>query len=195
MEQLIKWDTSLFLFLNNLGTTTWDGFWLYITNRDSWTSFYVLLCFYLFYKFHWKTSLAIVLIAILGVALSDQVTNLFKHSVERLRPCHQEEIAGIMRLVRDGCGGRFGYYSGHASNHMFLAVYLGLILRKTLGNWVLYSFLIWALAIGYSRIYVGAHFPLDVLSGFVMGGFFGFLMMKLFDYTNQRLNKNKPTNS
>ena len=184
MEQLLEWDQSLFLFINRLGNNEWDYYWKIITNKRTWTPLYLILVSHFFYKYSWKKALVLTLIAILGVGLSDQVTNLFKYGVARLRPCHQDLLIESMRMVKKSCGGKFGFYSAHASNHMFLAVYLSLIIRE---RWVSTSLVIWALFIGYSRIYLGVHFPSDVFVGFIMGSFWAALMYKLYTFYLNKL--------
>ena len=129
LEELLHYDKELFLFLNNLGNTTWDSFWLFITNKWSSVPVYILLAF-LFYKNYGlkKTLLLIISIALL-IAVTDQLANLFKFGFQRLRPCYDEEVNSIMRLVKDPCGGKFGYFSAHASNSFAVAIFFIYLLK------------------------------------------------------------------
>jgi undecaprenyl-diphosphatase len=177
-DTLIQKDIELMLFLNNLGTVQWDGFWLFITNKFSAIPLYILLLFFT-YKYYGlkKTILVVVFIALL-ITLSDQTSNLFKYGFKRLRPCHDESISNLIRLVKDSCGGKYGYFSAHASNSMAIAVFCGLLLKKHL-KYILPLLLFWSLIVSYSRIYIGVHFPLDVLTGIFFGGFYAFLFYYL----------------
>jgi undecaprenyl-diphosphatase len=88
---------------------------------------------------------------------------------------------GKMRTVREGCGGRYGFFSGHASNSMAIAIFSGLMLKKRF-KYIIYILIIWAVIMAYSRIYVGVHYPLDVLCGMVFGALSGFMFYRLNMY-------------
>ena len=179
LEQLIAYDKEFFLFLNGMGTEQFDGFWMYITHKLGALPLYVLLLILLYKKLGLKqTVLAILLIAIL-IASTDQLANLFKYGFKRWRPCYDETIRDAVRLVKDGCGGKYGYFSAHAASSMALAVFIGLLLRKYY-RFILFGMIIWAVFVGYSRIYIGVHFPGDVLTGFIIGTLLGMLLYKVF---------------
>ena len=178
LDQLLHYDTELFLYLNNLGSPAWDGFWLTYTKKTLWIPFYALLLFLIYREWGKKPILVTVALVALMIVFTDQITNLFKYGFERLRPCHVEALMGKMRVVREGCGGWYGFFSGHASNSMAAAIFAGLMLRKT-SKYIIYGLVIWAMAMGYSRIYIGVHYPLDVVCGMLFGGFVGLLFYKL----------------
>ncbi|MEM6516076.1 MAG: phosphatase PAP2 family protein [Bacteroidota bacterium] len=184
-EELIKYDQELFLYLNGLGTKFWDPFWLAYTAKFNWIPFYALLCYLLYKKLNTKMFVLTLIVVALTITFTDQVTNLFKHGVQRFRPCHENGIAEQMRLVRSSCGGLYGYFSGHSSNSMAVAIFVGLNLRLRY-KWLLPILIFWALVMAYSRIYVGAHYPLDILSGSLFGAFSGFLFYKLEKYLQSR---------
>jgi undecaprenyl-diphosphatase len=115
------------------------------------------------------------------IVFTDQITNLFKDGFERLRPCYDEDTRDLMRLVRSTCGGKFGYFSGHASNSMAVAVFAGLVLRNKY-KYLVFLMLLWSSLMAYSRIYIGVHFPLDAISGMLFGGFSGFIFYKILKY-------------
>ncbi|MCK0190731.1 phosphatase PAP2 family protein [Arenibacter sp. F20364] len=179
LEQLIQYDKELFLFLNNLGTARWDGFWLFMTNKWSSIPLYVFLAFLTYKAFGLKRLLlTLVAIAVL-ILVTDQLANFFKYGVQRLRPCHDPELNGLMRLVKSSCGGKFGYFSAHAANSFAVAIFFTTLLRtnyKYLGAFLM----VWASVVAYSRIYIGVHFPLDVLTGMIIGTFLGGLFLQLF---------------
>jgi undecaprenyl-diphosphatase len=175
MEQLIQLDKELFIFLNGLGTPTFDGFWMFITGKWNAIPLYVTLLFLLYKKLGIKQTILIALLIAVMIACTDQLANLFKKVLFlRPRPCHDTELLEVMRLVKSHCGGRYGYFSAHAASSMALALFLGNILKPHV-KYLYLSLIIWALFVGYSRIYIGVHYPGDVLTGF----FFGFIIAKL----------------
>ena len=186
IEQLVQLDTELFLYLNNLGSTSWDGFWMFYTTKFNWIPFYAVLAYLMYKRLNTKMFLLTLLVIALMITFTDQITNVFKKVlVMRLRPCHNDEIQGMFRLVKEYCGGRYGYFSGHASNSMAIAVFTSLMLRAKY-KYLPYLMIVWALAMGYSRIYIGVHYPLDVLSGMLFGALSGFLFYRLDRYLQFR---------
>lgn len=113
------------------------------------------------------------------ITVTDQLSNFFKYGVARLRPCHDPEIAPLMRLVKSSCGGQYGYFSAHAANSFATAVFFGALLKSSKRGIGVFLVL-WAALVAYSRVYLGVHFPLDILTGAVVGSFFGWLFVKLF---------------
>jgi len=173
-ETLINKDIELLIFLNNLGTLQWDGFWLFITNKFSAIPLYLLLLYFSYKFFGIKKTVVIVVLIALLITVSDQTSNAFKYGFKRLRPCHDESMAHLIRLVKSSCGGRYAYFSAHAANAMAIAVFFGLLLRKKM-KYVFPLLMFWAMLVAYSRIYIGVHFPLDVLTGILFGSFYALL--------------------
>lgn len=178
LEELIHYDKALFLHLNSWGTPTWDGFWRFMTDKWGVIPLYVLLL-YVTYRYFGvkKTAILLVFVALL-ITATDQLANVFKYGVQRLRPCHDPEIRTAMRLVKKGCGGTFGYFSAHAANTTAVACFFVYLLRPAL-NYLAPLLFVWAALVSYSRIYIGVHFPLDVLTGIGVGLVFGWLFAKL----------------
>lgn len=173
LDELLKYDTELFLFLNNLGNTSWDGFWRFVTEKWSSIPLYAFLLYLVFKHYGWKGTLIIIVCVALMITATDQIASLFKYGIKRPRPCKVEELQSLMRYVADGCG-RFGYFSAHAASSMAAAVFLGLSLQKWY-KYLPFILLLWAVITGYSRIYLGVHYPLDVISGMAFGGLTGWL--------------------
>ncbi|MCD1117681.1 phosphatase PAP2 family protein [Chryseobacterium turcicum] len=182
MEEIIQEDKNLFLYLNNLGDTPFDQFWMMISATWIWVPLYVILCYLLYKNFKLKSLLYILLFVAIGVTVSDQVSGIFKYGVARLRPCHDPSLHNVMRIVK--CGGQYGFYSAHASNTFFLASFLSFLLKDKL-RWFPYAIFVWAAVVAYSRIYLGVHFPIDILVGaFVgtlLGGIFAMLAKKVIN--------------
>ena len=185
LDQLIQYDTELFLFLNNLGTQTWDGFWMAYTTKVNWVPLYAVLLYLIYKNLNKKVFILTILVIVLMITFTDQITNLFKHGFQRLRPCHNEDINGLMRLVKSSCGGKYGYFSGHASNSMAVAVFSGLLLRNKY-KYLVFILLFWAALMAYSRIYIGVHFPLDVVSGMLFGAISGYIFYRLVTYLKHK---------
>lgn len=177
MEQILELDHELFLFLNNLGSPAWDSFWNFVTNKWSSIPLYAVLL-YLIYRTFGLKGMGITLLLIAGlITITDQLANVFKHGFERARPCGQEGVMEYARFVAVRCG-RYGYFSAHAASSAAVTVFVGLALRPKYPK-MIYVLIVWALMVAYSRIYVGVHYPLDVITGILIGTGFGFLFYRL----------------
>ena len=119
---------------------------------------------------------AILLIIAILILITDQVTNFFKYSFERLRPCNDEEVKGVIRLVKTSDS--YSFFSGHAANSMASMTFLFFFLK----NKFRFSYLLFIFPIifAYSRIYLGLHFPTDILTGYAFGATFGFIFYKIY---------------
>lgn len=186
IEELIQFDKEFFLYLNGLGDPSWDGFWLFITGKWSAIPLYVFLLLASIRYLGWKSTGVLLIAIALLITTTDQLANFFKYGIERFRPCHDEQIAQAMRLVKRSCGGKYGYFSAHASNSMAVASFFSFLLQKRL-RWLPLILFLWALLVGYSRIYIGVHFPGDVLTGILLGAFFGWLYARLFIFAQQKI--------
>lgn len=185
LEQLLELDKDLFLYLNNLGSKTWDGLWLIITNKLSSIPLYATLLFLIYKKFGLKSLLIMVLVIAAMIAFTDQVTNIVKRSVLRFRPCACDDIKDLVRYIAERCSTNRSFFSGHASNSMAAAVFGGLVLRPYFKK-LLFILIIWALIVAYSRIYVGVHYPIDIICGMIFGAGSGFGFYKLNTYLLKR---------
>lgn len=172
IENLLQKDTEFLIFLNNLGSEQWDGFWLALTNQFHWSPLFVFIIFLIYKKFGWKNGTLMLLFIAVLVAFSDQFTNFIKHSFERLRPCNTEGVVEQLRYFTYKPGG-YSFYSGHASLSMTIAVFIFLVLKKHYKY--IFLFFGFPLFFGYSRIYLGVHYPLDIFTGYMAGIFFGTL--------------------
>jgi len=183
MEELIQLDQELFLYLNNLGSATWDWFWVFITHKFASIPLYAFLLYLLYKNYGLKPTIVTVVLVAGLITCTDQLANVFKDYFERPRPCKEDFIAEG-RMLLDYCGS-YGYFSAHAASSMALAFYLGNILK----HWYKYAFvslIFWAVIVGYSRIYVGKHYPGDVITGIIIGALLGFGFYKLQQYLVKR---------
>lgn len=196
LDWLLELDRNVFVYLNSLGSETFDGFWSFITKQLHWIPFFLFLLYITLKKLGWKhTVLLLVMIGVL-VAFTDQTTNLYKKGIQRLRPGNEPEIAGLIRAVQHRSS--FSFISGHASNSMAVAFFLFRVLRpyyKYMG----FIFL-WPLIFAYSRIYLGLHYPGDILAGYIWGILMSSLIWMLYKYLKGRFiaktdNLNNPADS
>jgi len=184
IDQLIQYDKELFLFLNNLGTSNYDNLWLIITNKLTFIPLYAVLLYFVYKHLGLKPLLLLILVIAAMITFTDQVTNLFKDGFERLRPCREDGVKEFMRFIAPRCG-KYGFFSGHSSNSMAAAVFAGLLLRPYYKK-LIFILLFWSALVAYSRIYVGVHYPLDIICGMTFGAITGFGFYKLQQYLRQR---------
>ena len=180
MHEIITEDKEIFLFLNNLGSDTFDRFWVMVSGTWIWVPLYVIFLYLLAKNYKVRNLVFILIFIALGVTVSDQLAGIFKSGIGRLRPCHDPSLDHLMREVQ--CGGQFGFYSSHASNTFFIATFMTMLLFKKY-RFLPYFLFFWAAMVSYSRIYLGVHFPMDILMGaamgFFLGGFFSTLTLKV----------------
>lgn len=176
LEKIKELDTSLLVYLNGLGSETYDKLWLIITNQLNWTPFFILLFYLIYKKIGGKQTLYLLLFIAVLIAFTDQTTNLCKYTFKRLRPCNSPDINTIIRVVQSRQS--YSFFSGHAANTMAVATFLFLVLKRHF-KYLGFLFL-WPLIFAYSRIYLGLHYPGDILTGYFFGALFGSLLYLVY---------------
>lgn len=184
MDTLIQLDKELFMWFNSHNTPFWDVVMMFFTRKEFWIPLYLLLL-YQIYKVKGKEAIYWILGAFLLVFLCDQIsTRLFKDVFERFRPSHDPSLEGVVNLVSGYKGGRFGFVSSHATNSFGFALFTSLLFRNKLYTFFIFT---WSLLVVYTRIYLGVHFPGDIIGGMILGLILGYGVYRLTQwFSNSR---------
>jgi undecaprenyl-diphosphatase len=186
LEQL---DQQLFLFLNSLNSPFWDKVMYAISGKIIWIPLYLAILIWIGYKYKKKFPVIVVFI-ILAATLADQGSvQLFKNMFHRLRPCHEPALQGLVHLVNNECGGLYGFVSSHAANSFNVAMLSLMFIKK---RWYTVSIILWAVIVGFSRVYLGVHYPGDVICGSLLGALIGWGVYKLYEMTDRNILSNVP---
>jgi undecaprenyl-diphosphatase len=179
--QFPEWDTKMFVAINGCNFEWLNPVMTTFSSIPFWIPLYLIVATVIVRK---KKMWSIATLATLAVsfALSDYLSvHLFKNVFERLRPCHVEELNGVIHLL-ENCGGKYGFISNHAANSFCFAMFSSLFFKNRYYSIIIF---LWAVCVSYSRIYVGKHFPLDVICGAAFGIVCqqtGLLLYKLSQY-------------
>jgi undecaprenyl-diphosphatase len=183
LETILELDTQLFLFLNGLNSPFWDKLMWWFSEKEFWYPFYGLLIIAMAWRYKWNAIFTVVFIA-LTITLADQISvKVFKEGFERLRPSHNPDLEGMIHHINNYQGGMYGFVSSHAANTFGLAAFTSLLFRKRWFTWFIF---IWAAVVSYSRIYLGVHYPLDIIGGALLGMMLGYLVFWLYRWVGQR---------
>ncbi|MEI7724130.1 MAG: phosphatase PAP2 family protein [Bacteroidota bacterium] len=170
LESLKSFDQAVFLFLNGLHCTFFDQVMYWGTKSLTWIPLYCLLLYLVIRRYRWQ-SVWILLFAVFMIIFSDQLSNIFKEWIARPRPSHEPGLTGL-HTVNGYLGGEFGFYSAHASTNLAIAVFMIILVGSPL-RYFPSLILVWAFFMAYTRIYLGVHYPGDILAGWLAGGLIG----------------------
>ncbi|MDR1273270.1 MAG: phosphatase PAP2 family protein [Odoribacteraceae bacterium] len=166
-ETLQEWDKTLFLLLNGVHHPYWDYFASIFTGKEAWGLMYASILYVLCKNFDWKTVVLTTLAFALVIVVADQLcSSVLRPCFARPRPSREPGIMEIVHLINGRRGGAFGFPSAHAANTAALATFIILFFRR---RWLSAFFIAWTLATCYTRVYVGVHYPGDLLAGIVTG--------------------------
>jgi undecaprenyl-diphosphatase len=171
LEQLLQWDKAFFIAINNgMANSFFDAVCPWIRKQETWYLAYAVIIYFLI-KTYRKESWKILLAVALMILASDQFSaNLVKNTFMRLRPCMEPSLQGITRQLIERCAG-YSFMSAHATNHFALALFIPYFFKSQ--KWLLPLMLFWAFCIAFSQVYVGVHYPADVIAGALTGSLFG----------------------
>ncbi len=181
LEKLVQWDRWLFIKINSDWTNpVLDNVAPLWRSPLYWAPLYLFLLLFILINFKAR-GLWWALFYICTVALCDMVGNyVFKHGLERVRPCNDPDFYMHVRLLLDHCGSGYSFVSNHAANHFGMAVFSFVTLRHLIGKWAWLT-IAWAASVAYAQVYVGVHYPLDVTGGAMVGFIFGVTTGTLFN--------------
>jgi undecaprenyl-diphosphatase len=168
MEEILELDREIFLELNSSFHNPWlDQLMMFLTTTSAWIPLYLFLLYLLIKNFRKETWTVLLAIA-LTILLADQITSTFmKPFFERLRPSHEPDLREMVKIVDQYRGGKYGFASSHAANTFGIATLMWLVL-KMYRPWIALLF-VWTVIVGYTRVYLGVHYPGDILAGFFVG--------------------------
>jgi undecaprenyl-diphosphatase len=178
MNALLRLDQSLFLAINGWHSPFFDQVMFFISGAHSWIPFYLLLLYMVFHSYGKKGWWVLLLVAITILFSDTGSVVLFKNTVQRLRPSHEPALAGMVHIINGYKGGQFGFVSSHASNNFALLVFLIIFLGKKY-KWLPPVLFVWVFLIIYSRVYLGVHYPGDILCGAIYGALIGYGVAKI----------------
>lgn len=175
-QKIIDFDHWLLILINNNGTLWQDTFWLRITNTLYWIPFFIVILYATFRFFKKKETLRMLKYVLLILLTTILITNSTKEMVMRLRPLYSADIAPFLRIITKEEG--YSFFSGHTSNSFAICMFLYLIFHKHT-KWAFGLFL-WAVLFSFSRLYLGVHFPSDILIGCFVGCIVGYCYFRFY---------------
>lgn len=182
IEYLIDIDQQALIAINSWHAPYFDQLMWLITSKLSWAL--ILVAVLVALRRDRKQALLVIATLVLTILISDQISSgLIKHTVERLRPSHNPDIASTLHLVNGYTGGMFGFTSSHAANSFSVALVLSLMSRY---RRVMVALMSWAVLQCYSRMYLGVHYPGDIIGGTVVGLLVGWMVYRLWLWTEHR---------
>lgn len=181
LYNLVAWDQWLFIKINTFWTNDFlDSIFPWYRDSNAWVPLYLFLLLFAFINFGWRIW-PWVLFFILTVALTDQLSSgLIKGLVQRPRPCNDEDMMHYVKTLLGGCSGGYSFPSSHATNHFGMACFIYFTMKPYFKKWGNLFFL-WAASIAYGQVYVGVHYPLDVLGGAIVGSLVGMMTSSVFN--------------
>ncbi len=159
-------DIQILVYLNSLGSEFWDPIWIILTNKTTYIPLFAFIVYYIYKRFGLKQTAFIILFISILILFTDQFTNFIKDSFQRLRPCREGYLG--LREIDIYCG-KYGFFSAHASNSIAVSLFIIKIMREKYSSMFSLILISWVFVFSYSRIYLGLHYPMDILCGLIFG--------------------------
>ena len=180
LEFITNIDTWLTLLLNGSNSVMLDTIAVTATKTSTWIPLGIVLLYVLIRMKNWKNALLVILCVAIAITLADQMASgIFKPLVARLRPSHNPELQGVIDIVGDYRGGRYGFFSSHAANTCAVAVFLSLLFRKRIFTIAICS---WVMVNSWTRLYLGVHYVGDIMVGLIWGALVGWIVFRLYRF-------------
>lgn len=187
METLESIDELILLAINGWRSVWMDEVMWIISGKSTWFPLYIALLVLVYFTVTTKRNfLYFFIIGALSIGAADAIANFgFKHTIKRYRPSHHLELSEKLHYYtqengEEYRGGQYGFVSGHATNSFAIAIFFGLFFLKKSKRWIFFGMLLWAMLISYSRMYLGVHYPSDILGGAILGSMIALLAHTLF---------------
>ncbi|AYN66969.1 phosphatase PAP2 family protein [Euzebyella marina] len=165
LERILEWDRQTFIYLNNLGIEDYDIFWTTVTNFSTWIPFFVFVIYLIFKKYPKREAIFVIATILVMALFVNTLTDLTKQTVARLRPNNDEDINTLIRILKTPT--TYSFFSGHSSSSFSITTLIVLFLKDRFKwSWLFY---IWPILFVMSRIFVGVHFPVDIIVGSAVG--------------------------
>ena len=180
-EQLVEWDTQTLIYFNKLGSSSYDAFWVFCTQIKNWTPLYALFFFLFLIAFPLKKAIKGISFTLLALGLSIGLTELVKLVFKRVRPNNLDKLTDQLRILQTPED--YSFFSGHAAVSMAVSLFVIYALGRRF-KWIIVC-LLWPVLFCFSRLYVGVHYPSDILTGIVIGSVLGYMTI----YVHKRTEK------
>ncbi len=165
LDAILNIDTEWLLALNGSWGPGWDTFWYGVSDKLIWVPLYLLILYLIYHRGGWKTMLVSLLLIGAAVGLANELCDVLKDGIGRLRPTRTPALEGLVHIVNGYRGGTYSTPSAHAANAAVVALFGALIIRR---RWFSLPIAVWVLLVSYSRVYLGVHYPGDLLFGWIL---------------------------
>lgn len=184
MDSLLQFDKDLLIWFNASHSQFWDAMMMFLTRIEFWIPFFILVAYQIF-KNKSREALWWLIGLFVLVLIGDLIsTHLFKNILQRFRPSHEPSLYGIVNLVKGYTGDKFGFVSSHATAVFAFAIYTSTLFKNSIYTVFI---ILWSLLIVYTRLYLGLHYPGDIIGGIILGCVLGYFMFRISRWWVYRL--------